>query len=146
MSLSPSFSRNHTSRKRDKTFQFPLCDIFLESNYVYNSFHYFKNTCQFLEFCRMHRLQTPRKEIAFTEWTKIHSHTQIFSYSRSIFCPNVSTTPIPAMGCQQCLHLSVVQLKGKHCRKPHCPNGVVGTFRLCLPQPTLALAMRYYPI
>ena len=23
------------------------------------------------------------------------------------------------------LALSVVQLKGKHCRKPHCPNGVV---------------------
>ena len=25
---------------------------------------------------------------------------------------------------------SVVQLKGKHCRKPHCRNGVVGTFQL----------------
>ena len=33
------------------------------------------------------------------------------------------------MGCRQCLHLSVVQLKGKHCRKPHCRNGVVDTFR-----------------
>ena len=33
------------------------------------------------------------------------------------------------MGCRQCLPLSVVQLKGKHCRKPHCLNGVVGTFR-----------------
>ena len=32
------------------------------------------------------------------------------------------------MGCQQCLPLSVVQLKGKHCRKPHCHNGVVDTF------------------
>ena len=32
------------------------------------------------------------------------------------------------MGCRQCLHLSVVQLKGKHCRKPHCRNGVVDTF------------------
>ena len=31
--------------------------------------------------------------------------------------PNVSTTPITAMGCRQCLPLSVVQLKGKHCRK-----------------------------
>ena len=30
-------------------------------------------------------------------------------------CPNVSTTPITAMGCRQCLPLSVVQLKGKHC-------------------------------
>ena len=36
---------------------------------------------------------------------------------------NVSTTPIRAMGCQQCSPLSVVQLKGKHCR-----NGVVDTF------------------
>ena len=32
------------------------------------------------------------------------------------------------MGCQQCLPLSVVQLKGKHCRKPHCHNEVVDTF------------------
>ena len=40
-------------------------------------------------------------------------------------CPNVSTTPITAMGCQQCLPLSDVQLKGKQCRKPHCRN----TFR-----------------
>ena len=37
-------------------------------------------------------------------------------------------TPITAMVCRQCLPLSVVQLKGKHCRKPHCRNGVVGTF------------------
>ena len=42
--------------------------------------------------------------------------------------PNVSKTPITAMGCQQCLPLGVVQLKGKHCRKPHCRNGVVDTF------------------
>ena len=33
-----------------------------------------------------------------------------------------------AMGCRQCLPLSVVQLKGKHCQKPHCRNGVVDTF------------------
>ena len=39
---------------------------------------------------------------------------------------NTSTTPITTMGCRQCLPLSVVQLKGKHCRKPHCRNGVVG--------------------
>ena len=32
------------------------------------------------------------------------------------------------MGCRQCLSLSVVQLKGKHCRKPHCRNGIVDTF------------------
>ena len=41
-------------------------------------------------------------------------------------CPNVSTTPIMAMGCRQCLPLSVVQLKGKHCR-----NGVVDTLGHC---------------
>ena len=31
----------------------------------------------------------------------------------------------------QCLPLCVVQLKGKHCRKPHYPNGVVDTFGDC---------------
>ena len=47
-------------------------------------------------------------------------------------CPNVSTTPITAMGCRQCLPSSVVQLKGKHCRKTHCHNGVVDTFGPCV--------------
>ena len=42
---------------------------------------------------------------------------------------SVSTTPITAMGCRQCLPLSVVQLKGKYCQKPNCPNGVVDTFK-----------------
>ena len=36
-----------------------------------------------------------------------------------------STPPIMAMGWRQCLPLSVVQLKGKHCQKPNCRNGVV---------------------
>jgi hypothetical protein len=53
----------------------------------------------------------------------------IILISKSRQGPNVSTTPITAMGCRQCLPLSVVQLKGKHCRKPHCRNGVVDTFR-----------------
>ena len=44
--------------------------------------------------------------------------------------PSVSTTPITTMGCRQSLLLSVVQLKGKHCRKPHCGNGVVDMFEL----------------
>ena len=44
------------------------------------------------------------------------------------YSANISTTPITAMGCQLCLPLSVVQLKGKHCRKLHCRNGVVDTF------------------
>ena len=37
-----------------------------------------------------------------------------------------------AMGCRQCLPLSLLQLKGKHCQKPHCCNGVVDTFGPCL--------------
>ena len=41
---------------------------------------------------------------------------------------NVSATPITSMGCRQCLPLNVVQLRGKHCRKPHCRNGVVDMF------------------
>ena len=47
-----------------------------------------------------------------------------------ILCLIVSTTPVTAMGCWQCLPHSVVQLKGKHGRKPHCHNGVVYTFGL----------------
>ena len=47
----------------------------------------------------------------------------------SSFCkkagPKVSTTPITKMGCQQCLSISVVQLKGKHCQIPHYRNEVV---------------------
>ena len=41
-----------------------------------------------------HGLRTPREEKAFTAWPKIHSHSQIFRYGRSIFClplwPNFS--------------------------------------------------------
>ena len=33
-----------------------------------------------------HGLWTPGQEIAFTERPKIHSHSQIFRYGRSIFC------------------------------------------------------------
>ena len=49
-------------------------------------------------------------------------------------CPNVSTTPIMVMGCWQCLPLSVVKLKGKHCRNPNCRNGIVDSFRFCAVQ------------
>ena len=49
----------------------------------------------------------------------------LFVTEITYICPNVSTTPITAMGCWQCLPLSVVHLKGKHCRKPHCRNGIV---------------------
>ena len=44
-----------------------------------------------------------------------------FLFGDTFFCPNVSTTPITAIRCRQCLPLSVVQLKGKNCRKPHSP-------------------------
>ena len=56
----------------------------------------------------------------------VYQHTQCYICPRP--CSNVSKTPIMAMGCRQCLPLSVVQLKGKHCRKTHCCNGVVDTF------------------
>ena len=43
---------------------------------------------------RMHGLRTLREEIAFTARPKIHSHSQIYRYGRSIFClphwPNFS--------------------------------------------------------
>ena len=42
----------------------------------------------------IHGLRTPREENAFTARPKIHSHSQIFRYGRSIFClphrPNFS--------------------------------------------------------
>ena len=59
------------------------------------------------------------------------------------YCLNVSTTLITAMGCRQCLSLSVVQLKGKHCQKTHCRNGVVGKFRPAIPV-ELSLQDVYY--
>ena len=39
------------------------------------------------------------------------------SRDRRVYSPNVSTIPITAMGCQQCIPFSVVKLKGKHCQK-----------------------------
>ena len=51
---------------------------------------------------------------------------KVLSYCRDD--SNVSTTPITAMGCLECLPLSDVQLIGKHCQSPHCLNGVVDTF------------------
>ena len=59
-------------------------------------------------------------------WQLILSEIVFLLFDRSA----IAQTPITAMGCQQCLPLSVVQLKGKHCRKPHCRNGVVGIFGL----------------
>ena len=51
------------------------------------------------------------------------NHRSILCPFGSVLSPNVSTTPITAMWCRQCLPLSVVQLKGKDCRKPHCHKG-----------------------
>ena len=52
----------------------------------------------------------------------------VFSHRQISPSPNVSTTPITAMVCWQCLPLSVVQLIDKHWQKTHCRNGVVDTF------------------
>ena len=44
------------------------------------------------------------------------NNVEVYKKAEKTLSPNVSTTPIKAMGCQQCLPLSVVQLKGKHCQ------------------------------
>ena len=62
-----------------------------------------------------------REKKRFTKILMVYD-IEINSESQS---SNISTTPITVMGCRQCLSLSVVQLKGKHCRKPNCHNGVV---------------------
>ena len=41
---------------------------------------------------------------------------------------NVSTTPITAIGCRQC-----ISTKGKHCHKPNCCNGAVDIFGQIVP-------------
>ena len=59
-----------------------------------------------------HGLRTPREEIAFTARPKIHSHSQIFRYGRSIFClphrPNFSDI------FYLCLHWVSVVRASKH--------------------------------
>ena len=65
-----------------------------------------------------------------TGWARWAENFMVKTEKISFQCPNVSTTPNTAMGCRQCLSFSVVQLKGKHCRKPHCHNGVVDMFGL----------------
>ena len=59
---------------------------------------------------------------------------------------NVSTTPITAMGCRQCLPLFVVLGKGKHWQKPHFRNGVVGTFGLDILPPYKHYSLRVFVI
>ena len=60
-----------------------------------------------------HSLRTPREEIAFTAQLKIHSHSQIFRYGRSIFC--LPHQPKFSDIFDLCLHwVSVVRVFG-HC-------------------------------
>ena len=55
-----------------------------------------------------HGLRTPREEMAFTAQPKIHSHSQIFRYGRSIFC--LPHRPIFSDIFDLCLHwVSVVR-------------------------------------
>ena len=64
-------------------------------------------------------------------FNKVHPlNMKRFSVLYNPLGPNVSTTPIMAMECRQCLSLSVFQLKGKHFRKLHCRNEVVDTLGL----------------
>ena len=61
------------------------------------------------------------------DWITFVENRDVFFGKVKKPSPNVDTTPITEMRCRQCLPLSVVQLKGKHCGKPHCCNGVVDT-------------------
>ena len=44
-----------------------------------------------------HRLRMPKEELAFTTRPKIHTHSQIFRYGRTIFCLQYQTNfwPLP---------------------------------------------------
>ena len=58
-------------------------------------------------------------------FNKVHPlNMKRFSVLYNPLGPNVSTTPIMAMECRQCLSLSVFQLKGKHCRNPVAVMGL----------------------
>jgi hypothetical protein len=51
-------------------------------------------------------------------------------YAQTLLAPAYLLLPLRQWGAGNvyCLPLSVVQLKGKHCKKNHCRNGVVDTF------------------
>ena len=74
------------------------------------------------EVCRIDTLYY-KNENNQISYTLPHMLIKFFSvdatmYTKSSFsltCPNVSTTHVTVTGCRQCLPLSVVQLKGKHC-------------------------------
>ena len=96
------------------------------------------------------KMRFQRSRTTNAQWTLFHLNPKLMGLGRvpaaSILvpCPNVSTTPVTARGCRQCLPLSVVQLQGKHCRKPHCRNRVVDTFRPWVPCPCFPLINHYY--
>ena len=84
----------------------------------------------------VHGLLTPREEIALTAWPKIHSHSQIFRYSQSIFClphrPNFSDI------FDLCLHwVSVVRaftnpnVHVVHCTTLYLLTGHSRTYKKC---------------
>ena len=76
-----------------------------------------------------HSCQTrPFKSLVFDSWfERLFQHLWCGKHNTHISSSQYSL--ITAMGCQQCLPLIVLQLKGKHCR-----NGVVDTFQqLALP-------------
>ena len=56
---------------------------------------------------------TCRQSVELIDWTELGRHS-----------PNVSTTPITAMGCRQCLHLSVLQLKVNIAENPIAAMGL----------------------
>ena len=78
-------------------FSYHLCHL-LGKHAIFSSICFLIGfwTYYFLSCCngQTHELRTPREEIAFTAWPKIQSKSQIFKYSRSIFCvphrPNFS--------------------------------------------------------
>jgi hypothetical protein len=57
-----------------------------------------------------HGLRTPGEEIAFIARPKTHSHSQIFRYGRSIFCPKFLCL---------CLHWVSVVHESDHCSLRH---------------------------
>ena len=73
----------------------------------------------------------------FWKWTKtnpmkLHKSPASWSlYFNRPYGHQIKKTLPCEMGCRKCLPLSVVQLKGKHCWKPHCLNGVVDMFGHC---------------
>ena len=77
---------------------------------------YISRICTLSLFGQKHSKPAIALQLEFAV-TLLSEEKQIFLFKGTlgIMCPNVSTTPITAIGCRQCLSLSVVQLKGKHC-------------------------------